>query len=280
MNHKDIYVAILGLKANFRGEELVQKVEALGITPEVIWGIPVEEIGIERLLNYANQEQARYITGRNLTVQEISCALGHLEMYESFLNSGKKIALFLEEDADFDHTLESILDIEYPENELAILQIGGYLDSHLLPKPFPATFPKAGEPFRTIQGILRCLQYPVYAHGYLMNRAAALEAVHLMRSRKINTPADFPFAWRSSIPFYITVRQFVWQREGSSSIEGNRSVLEKNRRVSSNFERRIKRIASISPLHLYRGRKLGLSGRSVLREKLFYYLLSRYYSDS
>jgi glycosyl transferase family 25 len=113
MNRNDVYIAILGLKANFRGEDLVQKVKALGITPEIIWGIPVAEIGIERLSNYANQEQARYITGRNLTVQEISCALGHLEMYESFLNSGKRFALFLEEDADFDHTIESILDIEY-----------------------------------------------------------------------------------------------------------------------------------------------------------------------
>jgi len=280
LNREHLYVAILGLKSNFRGEELVQKVEALGITPEVIWGIPVVEVGVERLLNYANQEQARYITGRDLTVQEISCALGHLEMYESFLNSNKKIALFLEEDADFDGKLKEILGIEYPQNDPVILQIGGYLDPQLLPNPFPATFPKTGEAFRNVGGILRCLQYPVYAHGYLMNRSAALEAVHLMRSRRVNSPADFPFVWRSSIPFYMTVKQIVWQRESPSSIENSRSILEKDRGVDSKFERRLKRVVALSPLNLYRGWKLGLSGRAVIREKLFYYLLSRYFPGS
>jgi len=277
LNRQDLHVAILGLQSNFRGEELVRKVEALGITPVVTWGIPVAEIGIERLLNYANQEQARFITGRDLTVQEISCALGHLEMYESFLNSSKAFALFMEEDADFDEKIKDILDIEYPQGEPVILQIGGYLDPHLLPNPFPATFPKAGDAFRNVKGILQCLQYPVYAHGYLMNRAAALEVVHLMRSRKINSPADFPFVWRSSMPFYITLKQIVWQRNSPSSIEGNRSVLENNRRVSTNLGRRLRRIAALSPFYLYRGWKLGLSGRAVVREKIYYYLLSRLY---
>lgn len=277
MKLENVYVAVLGLRSNFRGEGLVQKIEVLGIIPEIIWGIPVAEIGIERMLNYANQEQANYITGRDLTVQEISCALGHLEMYESFLNSGKEVGLFLEEDADFDEGIESILGIEYPRNQAAILQIGGYLDPQLLPRPFPATFPRFGEAFRNVEGVLRCLQYPVYAHGYLMNRSAALEAVHLMRSRKINSPADFPFVWRSSIPFYITVKQIVWQRETPSSIEGNRSALEVNRAVSGVLERRIRRIGTLNPMYLYRGWKLGLSGRAVVREKFFYYLLSRLY---
>jgi len=279
LKREDLYVGILGLQSNFRGQELARKVEALGITPVVTWGIPVAEVGIERLLNYANQEQARFITGRDLTVQEISCALGHLEMYESFLNSNKPFALFMEEDADFDENIKDILEIEYPQVEPVILHIGGYLDPHLLPNPFPATFPKAGDAFRNVKGILQCLQYPVYAHGYLMNRAAALEAVHLMRSRKINSPADFPFVWRSSIPFYITVRQIVWQRNSPSSIEGNRSVLENNRRVSTNLERRLRRMAALSPFHLYAGWKLGLSGRAVVREKVYYYLLSRFYPD-
>jgi GR25 family glycosyltransferase involved in LPS biosynthesis len=242
--------------------------------------MPVAEIGIERLLNYANQEQSRYITGRDLTAQEISCALGHLEMYETFLNSSKAFALFLEDDADFDERIEEVLEIEYPQNEPVILQIGGYLDPKLLPKPFPANFPKAGEDFRNNRGILRCLQYPVYAHGYLMNRAAALTAVHLMRNRKINSPADFPFVWRSSIPFYITVSQIVWQRAGISNISVNRSILEKDRGVSTKFERRARSVYALSPLHLYQGWKLGLSGRTVIREKLYYYLLSRYFPGS
>lgn len=280
MNRQDLYVSVLGLKTNFRGEELVRKVETLGLSPEIIWGIPAEEIGFERLLNYADQRQARYITGRDLTAHEISCALGHLEMYESFLNSGKAFALFMEEDADFDVNIEQILEIEFPQNDSVILQIGGLLDPQLLPNPFPATFPKTGEAFRNVNGILRCLQHPVYAHGYIMNRAAALEAVHLMRGRKINSPADFPFVWRSSIPFYITVKPIVWQREGASSIEGDRNILEKNRGVSSVFERRLRRVAALSPFSLYRGWKLGLSGRAVVREKLFYYLLSRYFPHS
>jgi hypothetical protein len=201
-------------------------------------------------------------------------------MYETFLNSGKEVGLFFEEDADFDEKIEAILEIEYPLEEPAILQIGGYLDSNLLPKPFPATFPKFGEAFRNVSGVLRCLQYPVYAHGYLMNRAAAVEAVHLMRSRKINSPADFPFVWRSSLPFYITVNKFVWQRETQSSIEGTRSILERNRGVSGVVKRRIMRLGTLNPIYLYRGWKLGLSGRAVIREKLYYYILSKYYPGS
>jgi len=277
LKRQEIFVGILGLESNFRGTELVRKVEALGITPEVIWGIPVAEIGIERLLNFANQKQAFFISGRELTVQEISCALGHLELYESFLSSGKQFALFMEDDADFDEKIEEIFGINYPLEKPVVLQISGYLDPQLLPKPFPATFPKIGEAFRHDPGILRCLQYPIYAHGYVMNRAAALEAVHLMRSRKINSQADFPFAWRSSTPIYITINQIVWQRNCSSAIESNRSVLELKKGKSSKNVRRLKQIWVLSPIYLMRGRRLGLSGKAVVREKIFYYFLSKFY---
>jgi GR25 family glycosyltransferase involved in LPS biosynthesis len=275
----EIFVGILGLKSNFRGDELLRKIQALGIPPEIVWGIQVDEIGNDRLLNYASQEQARFIMGRNLTVQEISCALGHLEMYEVFLNSGKDFALFLEDDADFDDNIEEILGIEFPRDRPAILQLGGYLDPQLLPKPFPATFPNAGDVFRACRGILRCLQYPVYAHGYMMNKEAALLAVHLMRGRKINSPADFPFVWRSSIPFYITVKQIVWQRESVSNIQNNRSVLEIDLRVSGSLERRLQRLFALNPLFLLHGRRMGLSGNAIVREKVLNYLLSRYYSN-
>jgi hypothetical protein len=280
MKRNQIFVGILGLKSNFRGDQLLKKVHALGIKPEVVWGIPVAEIGIDRLRNYSNQEQAKYIMGREMTMQEVSCALGHLEMYESFLTSGKQVALFLEDDADFNENLEEILGMEYPLDRPAVLQIGGYLDPQLLPNPLPATFPKFGESFRSNPGILRCLQFPVYAHGYLMNRAAALAAVHLMRNRKINSPADFPFVWRSSIPIYITVKQITWQRDSMSGLEGNRRKLELEMGVSSNFKRRVNRIWALSPFYLIHGRNIGLSGRAVIREKVFYYLLSRYYPNA
>jgi glycosyl transferase family 25 len=277
---QELYVGILGLKSNFRGERLVNKVKALGITPEVTWGIPVAEIGVDRLLNYVNQEQARYISGRALTLQEISCALGHLEMYESFLISDKQFALFLEDDADFDGKLIELLKIDFSQKKPAVLQLAGYFSDKTMPFPFPVVFPKHREMFRHTSGILRCVRYPVGAFGYLMNRSAALKAVHLMRGRKINSPADFPFSWRTIIPFYITTEEIVWHNSTESNIESERSALEWEKGLPSKFERRLKLISSLSPIFLLRGKRLGLSGNAIIREKIFYYLISKYYTPA
>ena len=272
-----LFVGVLGLKRSFRGDGLLESIQRLGLNPNVVWGISVDDVGTERLISYANQVQAKYILGRELTAQEVSCALGHLEMYEAFLNSEKDFGLFFEDDSEFDEQLNNILRIGFPSDSPFVLHLGGYLDPKLLPKPFPATYPREGELFRSEHGILRCLRYPILAHGYIANRAAVLQVVHLMRGRKVNSPADFPFAWRTLIPFYITTRQMVWQRETNSNISCERERLEQSLQVPTKFQRRFGVVKSLSPLHLIYGRKIGLSGRAIVVEKYLYYFLSKYH---
>lgn len=277
LKNDELFVGVLGLKKSFRGDHLIESIEKLGLKPNIVWGISVGDVGADRLLNYANQVQAKYIIGRELTAQEVSCALGHLEMYEAFLNSERDFALFFEDDSEFSEELVKTLQIRFSRNSPFILHLGGYLHPKILPKPFPATYPKKGELFRSDHGILRCLRFPVMAHGYIVNRAAMLQIVHLMRGRKVNSPADFPFAWRTLIPFYITTEQIVWQGENISNISNEREKLENSRQVSTTSQRRLRLVKSLSPLHLIYGKRIGLSGRAIVLEKYFYYLLSKYH---
>jgi hypothetical protein len=104
-----------------------------------------------------------------------------------------------------------------------------------------------------------------------MNRTGAIRAAHSLRSRKIYTPADFPFEFRNIINFYASDRDFVFLEDQRSILEEGRSMARKEnkvRPVGRNFTRRFRALWDYSGLGVLYAKKLGLSATFYYDEKV------------
>jgi GR25 family glycosyltransferase involved in LPS biosynthesis len=265
----DVRAYVLGLKNKFRGAVLINDLSTLGLGPKIIWGLDVNDFEIEFLEGMIDQNKCRVILGRELSYSELSCALGHLEMYEEFLSDGPEWGVFLEDDARLGD--EFFLLISQAPSLLApaVLSLASFKDPRFEPRPFPLLRENLDD--LAFANFFKCAIPPVLAHGYLMNRTAALIAVHTLRGKKIFTPADFPFDFRNSVSFYVSETEYVGVRQIPSTIEASRvlSLTEKHpNKLIENFKRRLRVLIDYSGWGVLRARKIGISGKFYYREKV------------
>jgi GR25 family glycosyltransferase involved in LPS biosynthesis len=265
----EVSTFVLGLKRNFRGIQLINQFQELGLNCKVIWGLDVFDFKVDFIENLIDQKKCRLILGRELSHFELSCALGHLEMYEEFLAQGTEWGIFLEDDAilgrEFFRLINQISVLEPP----TVLSLASSNDPRFEPRPFPfiEVTPEGG----AFTDFFKCAIPPVLAHGYLMNRSAASIAVHTLRGKKIYAPADFPFEFRNQVTFYASDIEYVGVRKLQSIIDESRlQTYEKivRNQLIKNFQRRKRVLIDYSGLGIFRARKLGISGRFYFREKV------------
>jgi GR25 family glycosyltransferase involved in LPS biosynthesis len=279
MKMQDLNAYVLGLEEKFRGNQLLDDLAKNDVTFEVVYGISQKEVPKELFDQYVDQKRAKFLQGRELTFGEFSCALGHLEMIERFLDSNLRLGLFLEDDAIIDFgAVENILAQVIETDRPFVLQLGGYFDSRLRPSPFPVHHLSRDQIFQKNIYVMRCLRYPTYAHGYLLSRNAAEFIVKSMRARKIDSPADFPFAWRNRIPFYISILPAIRQAQGESFLQEERNQLESLIKRPHKISRRFTVIYNHTLLPVIYGKKLGLSGRDLFIERIVNYWLQKFIS--
>ncbi len=280
MKIENLAAFVLGIESHFRGEEVVDFLRKKDIETCVVWGMEARTFGEDLITRLANQDQARFLIGRDLTVGEISCSLGHLEMYERFLLTGRPVGLFLEDDVVVDFELIDFLNGFVDVGDPLIVSLAGYLNKNLMPTPFPISLTRKNFGQRSPIDVLRCLRYPFCAYGYLMTRAAAQIAVTAMRGKKINSQADFPFSWRTQVDFYLSLSPIVKHKENQSLLDRDRQVVELPTVIRGKFSHRLRTLRRLSPIRVYRGMRLGLSGRALFTETYVFYLLSKFFPKS
>lgn len=260
---------VLGLEKNFRGSDLLGTLVDHGIATRTIWGLDVSLFTPEYLDSLIDQEKCKLILGRSLSYYELSCALGHLEMYEEFLRDASEWGLFLEDDAclrpEFQSLLNRISDLNFP----VVLSLASSRDVRFEPRPFP--FHNENPNDGSFKDFFLCAIPPVLAHGYLMNRAAAQIAVHTLRGKKIYSPADFPFEFRNLVPFFASETEYVGVRETKSIIEESRVKtyeLKTSGSTKKSIQRRTRVVIDYSGLGVLKAKKMGISGRFYYHEKI------------
>ena len=270
----NVAIFILGLRRNFRGNNLLQQLRVLQLDFKIIWGLEVTSFNDSFLDSMLDQSKSKFILGRKMSYGELSCALGHLEMYENFIRTEKPWGLFLEDDAKILPGIEDIL-LKLP-NKLSpsIILLTSYLSEwsrtfNLYPFPFLRNELKLSDSIQFKQ----CAIHPVGAHAYLMNRSAALVAVHHLRGRKIFSPADFPFQFRNLVNFFVPKSDYGVQNNYISLLEEGRSSIQNMHtpnNLQKNLTRRVRMLWDYSGLGLIHAKCLGLSVRAYFSEAVVF----------
>jgi GR25 family glycosyltransferase involved in LPS biosynthesis len=216
-----------------------------------------------------DQEKARLLLRRNLSYAELSCSLGHLEMYETFLLSASKWGLFLEDDSVLYPSI-SLLTTSIPEIEAGVVLTLNNVDEKTFgPRPFP--FLADSNLSDKLIDFKECALPPIGAFAYLMNREAANLAVHSLRGRQIFYPADFPFDFRNQVKFYASRNHYATVRDVRSTIEDSRRQHYRVTEVSGMNEkirRRFRVAYDYSGFGVIRAKRTGLSGLFYLQHNI------------
>ncbi len=203
---------VLGVKSNFRGENLIRDLTSYNLSPKVVWGLKVPED--ESIITaHTDQKFANFAIDRDVKPQEVACCLGHIRMYESFFDSGDEWGLFFEDDAILKLDPTSILE-ELPATTKKI---------QIFIHDGPGTNLRYGKNLKTPTQIFLQRFDPQYgAYGYILNRAAISSILNSKIKVMINTP-DWPYFWPRDVHFYVSTDIYVTHPEDMSmSIIGER----------------------------------------------------------
>jgi GR25 family glycosyltransferase involved in LPS biosynthesis len=262
---------ILGVRSNYRGNPLEAQLKNLGIDFKNIWGLEVSDFDAEFLESLMDNRKSKFLRGRSLTYGELSCSLGHLEMYEEFLLTGQNWGFFLEDDT----TLNPSFDVHkliksLPDNlPPSIVSLANSSNEEFAPRPFP--FLEKRLILADSIEFRQCGVAPVGAYAYLMNRRAAQVAVHELRSRRVYSAADFPFQFRNLVDFFVSRFDFMVTGTQPSLLDEARVALtqgESYKRWRNNLSRRLRVLLDYSGVGILTAKYLGLSGRAYVNENI------------
>jgi GR25 family glycosyltransferase involved in LPS biosynthesis len=173
---------------------------------------------------------------RQLSLQEISCALNHKGIIELQSIYNQDWTLVLEDDSIIDSSrLKKLLDTLPIFESPTVLHLGSFNDENLTPHPFPVY--TAQKRLLVIQDEIfhRTVIPPNGGFGYLINLAAAELAKKYASHKKLASEADFPIFWRNRVNFYILERSIVWYQNEGSLIQSERFVRESKRLKSLKY---------------------------------------------
>jgi len=89
-------IYILGLRHNFRGDQLYDFLKKQNFDVEVFWGYTSDDL--LELRSFTNVRKSEFLYGRNLTWPEIACTLGHRKILEKAISENLDSVLILEDD--------------------------------------------------------------------------------------------------------------------------------------------------------------------------------------
>ncbi len=85
-----------------------QQLQRLGIDYEIFPAVDGQELSEEDLQQYSSKDSKK-LNGRELSKNEIGCALSHLRIYEKLISSGEENVLILEDDINIGQMFVEIL---------------------------------------------------------------------------------------------------------------------------------------------------------------------------
>lgn len=216
---------IIGLVNNYRGQDLELQLSRMGATFEIVPGVLASNLPGD-ISDYVDQESAKILLRREMTVGEVGCALAHRAAYSKFLVSPDDFGMVFEDDArvmlPFDTSiLADVIGTDEP-TVLTLYSWGGLVAGRRILTSF-----SDGQMWQS-------MNTPLSATGYILNRAAA--AVLLEEGRRVTSIADWPAEPASRIRFLFS---YPWVVEPSpmavSTLNGSRvsaPIIDNNSRPS------------------------------------------------
>ena len=179
-----IKIYVLGMKHNFRGEELINSIKKSSIDFEICWGIEANDVN--SIANFRDENKSIFLYGRKLTTSEISCTLGHRNILFKALADGVDCAIILEDDVminNFEWVKSKALKFANSQIPTLTLLIADHrlcLTSNSIAKN------------RSVPRELKILSNPSPSSAYLLNSSALESLRNLPESHWCGVQADFP----------------------------------------------------------------------------------------
>ena len=223
-----INVYILGLLNEFRGKRLIDFFNAIGVEPQLVFGIDGRINSDLIALKSASKKRIRHLVGRDMANTEIANVLGHRLIYEEFLKTENEWALVLEDDSfpteNFDLNKFDLKSLSIP----SIVNLSG-IDQLIkefgeLPCLLLGTHNISNSESEFY--VYRTLGNTFGTWAYLINREAAKIAIHNFKS--VDSTADWPHAWRNKVSFSRPEKSLF-----TVSLEG--SIIDQDRSIATNF---------------------------------------------
>ena len=217
------HIWILGLKDGYRGNNLEIELKAQKLKFSIFWGINgSKRKEINQIPNYTSNF-SNFLYGRDMLSTEVATSLGHIGIYGEFLKSNYEWALILEDDVRIDSGLSYFLECLTKYKEPAVISLSSGEGFKFKKHTF------LHERFKVKNHeILRLLELPSLAHGYLINRRA-VEMIDLKESKRLISVADWPYLWPKSFQYYMAKVSLVEEDDSNfGTLIGDRKSLAAN----------------------------------------------------
>lgn len=260
---------VLGVETKFRGNGLLAKLKQQDIEALPIYGDDASTWTKSDLMNLQSKSASFALNMRTLSSGECACVMVHRKAYTSFLDTGGKWCMVLEDDALIDFTIEDI--------KILVEDFGSSPTIILLFHNDPSEVPSISKVAKKHLLLELCDFIPFGTVGYIMNRSAAQIAVDAYRNRKIDSTADWPYRWRNKINFWKVTPQLVNHPEQDDDSE---SLIAHARQIqnteSSNIYNRLMRfLAGVSGIRALIARFHGVSFIEIWLRDLRMFILRK-----
>ncbi|MEI9906789.1 MAG: glycosyltransferase family 25 protein [Actinomycetota bacterium] len=186
---------VLGLKNRFRGTELINDLTEKGFDPEIVYGVDASTDS-SQLLDKVDHAASRLLQGRNLSLGEVACSLGHLSIMEKFLGGSEEWALIFEDDVVLASDPKAILPYLSEISGPTVIQL------HRSIPDDKTVLSRRRISIGTSYQLISKLNFSSGAYAYLMNREAAQIAVNSSAGKRIINIPDWPYLWRHKVKFW------------------------------------------------------------------------------
>ena len=230
MNNFQVYV--IGVPNRYRGHSLESQFASMKIKFRRINALNAEELKPDYFEKFKESSSSLLALDRMLTVGELCCSLAHLAAYEEIVASDHEWSLILEDDAALAMNLgENIFEFKLQTRHPAIIQLYGklkYSEQLSYWQLYSKSFNKGNINSKLIK-IPRSWQKPEGTYGYLINKEAARVAWHSFQKYPyLVTPADWPIIWRNKVKFYVSIEQYIFERDVNSLLGAERIKFKRN----------------------------------------------------
>ena len=220
-------VAVLGVRENFRGDELLNELSSREVSVVRIDGFDAKKNEIPA--KWKNLKRSHFMVGRELTSAEIACSWGHMRAIEMGHELGQNWLLVVEDNVE-------------PGN---LFQICKALDSITLPRPTLISFFNApeynlslgGKSLSTLLSVKRAVSIPTGTKCYAVNLSGQKHLLQLYRRYGFQGyQADFPLFFGAGLSI-LTCNSFNVRTNDSKSLIGERSGLIKQLKIRRIYSR-------------------------------------------
>lgn len=163
MDNNRFFTQIITLNGEFRSKKLSNILDLQGIKYSIANGFLISDEDFESE-KYHNKKISKLITQRNISKNEVGCAMAHMNATRLFLNSSSPFGIIFEDDAEINAVINLDSAENFLDNSKPRILFFGWLPGYAVSKTTPS---------QPTTEIIPLLTPPTCAFAYAINRPAA-----------------------------------------------------------------------------------------------------------